>query len=144
MDEQLELVGIIGLVACLILGIVVVILCFILCFQRCRRRDSDRAPLSNDSTCGDDPPDYAWCAENAGYSPDANLESERSSQCSSIEDIPPTYDSATSGSYMVLDPNRLPDGSSQNNLQSVPSHHSSNHKPPLPQWAAPFTDCVVP
>lgn len=115
MEEHLQLVGIVGLVACVCLGIVVVALCIVLCCQRCRHRDIARAALvdSENQTGIDNPPDYAWCAENAGYNPDNLPESESSSQEGTTNDeVPPPYDSVaiapSDNTCLILDPNQLP------------------------------------
>ena len=63
MDEHLQLVGVVGLVACLILGIVVIALCVVLFCQKCRHRDALRRPFErrrSESILDDDPPDYDW------------------------------------------------------------------------------------
>ena len=130
MEEHLQLVGIVGLVACVVLGIVVIALCIVLCCQRCRHRDAANRPILDSEARGDmmdEPPDYAWCAENAGYNPDQMPESESTSQGSGNDEIPPTYDSIVqTGRYcIILDPNQLPQQHIYSNKGLSPIHTAS-------------------
>ena len=115
MDEHLQLVGVVGLVACLILGVVVIALCIVLFCQKCRSRDSQSRPFvnsesRNSQSLGDDPPDYEWCAENAGYRPD-QPDVDSLSNVAVNDEIPPTYDHAVgnvpTGDFVALDVNQL-------------------------------------
>jgi len=136
MDEHLQLVGVVGLVACLILGIVVIALCVVLFCQKCRHRDALRRPFErrrSESILDDDPPDYDWCAENAGYRPDPETDSIAPDPA--MDMIPPAYEAAIQPGTIIIDANRLMTGteayknlSGAGLVQGVGTH---NRDPPL-------------
>lgn len=139
MEEHLQLVGIVGLVACIILGIVVIVLCTVLCCQRCHHRDRERRRLvDSEGQTADDPPDYAWCAENAGYDhPDNMADGENTSQSSGNDEIPPPYDSVISdfnnSNSIILNPSQLPQTHNYSNKRNL--NTQSSISPPV-SWGS--------